>query len=682
MLELDWNSNCCEEQGVFLAAFALGEIWLYDVTTANRWLLGEAGSHNSVNLVGVRVLTCFGRYVFVGEKRTTKAPLQVFDVSRVIGKSQEEGKVLRVECGSNKKHRGLGCILPLKDSFVLIGSGRGIAKGYVWLFHMSGEETWSVFLGSVTVSSNTISAMRFCEGGSQLVTVGYDGVIQVWDIAEFVHRALVSKDPLNIQPFDLRTGQGRRIAIDDIAIYEEMVSGSRPELMQARVLGESIKDHSCAVRVLEDHSQFGKEVDIQDFIRQKGGIWEKLFPPRLLDPTAYDGEFDDQGRAHGFGVKLIEDRATYEGDWEHGQRHGKGQLFDMRTSKIIYVGGWKNDRRHGFGIEIKGSGGEVYEGWFQNGERQGLGKLYLSRLHSGNPSSNCKSKRIQYTGFFRHGKRHGLGWWTWPKECTELPFAVTLDSIRHLGSIRCITQFKDNEFFDEFNFHRVDGEMIDKNDRMLFNFTKTGLRSKFSESPTGEWSGLECWSCMQIVEDADAVVCQNTHCRMRVHRKKCLSKLALVHCCWEDTKKLYCNDVDDEIRSPTNWFCPMPACQKLIQSVGRTKLQQYNEEDEEEYEEAVVCDPASKKRKYAKTSRCALGEKPETKHILSDALQGFTKRKSGKRIVGLKSVEMLRRENSNAQFILYQSLHDKKQIIETDSDLEEAVEESILGGDC
>lgn len=60
-------------------------------------------------------------------------------------------------------------------------------------------------------------------------------------------------------------------------------------------------------------------------------LWEKKidFLSRIV-VSGYDGPVDDEGRPHGHGTQHLTDgdkKYKYEGDFEHGQRHGDGELL-------------------------------------------------------------------------------------------------------------------------------------------------------------------------------------------------------------------------------------------------------------------------------------------------------------------------------------------------------------------
>merc|ERR1711966_640629 len=89
---------------------------------------------------------------------------------------------------------------------------------------------------------------------------------------------------------------------------------------------------------------------------------------------------------------------TFEGDLnDEGQRHGFGVLqCDNGNS---YEGEWKKDKRDGLGI-ARYSSGDVYDGQWQKGKRQGHGVMYIDAGDT-------------YIGSWNNGLKHGAGTYHW-----------------------------------------------------------------------------------------------------------------------------------------------------------------------------------------------------------------------------------------------------------------------------
>lgn len=86
----------------------------------------------------------------------------------------------------------------------------------------------------------------------------------------------------------------------------------------------------------------------------------------------YIGQVKD-GKAHGFGVALLDTGSRYEGEWANNQRHGEGTFY--WADGEYYVGSYKNDKRNGFGTYYWPNG-EKYTGQWENDKRSGVGKFY------------------------------------------------------------------------------------------------------------------------------------------------------------------------------------------------------------------------------------------------------------------------------------------------------------------
>jgi hypothetical protein len=79
------------------------------------------------------------------------------------------------------------------------------------------------------------------------------------------------------------------------------------------------------------------------------------------------------GKAHGFGVALLETGSRYEGEWENNQRHGEGTFY--WPDGEYYVGTYQNDKRSGYGTYYWPNG-EKYTGQWKDDKRSGTGKFY------------------------------------------------------------------------------------------------------------------------------------------------------------------------------------------------------------------------------------------------------------------------------------------------------------------
>jgi MORN repeat len=69
----------------------------------------------------------------------------------------------------------------------------------------------------------------------------------------------------------------------------------------------------------------------------------------------------------------LENGIIYQGQWKHGERHGRG--VHVWPNNSIYYGYWKNGMANGFGRLIH-SDGDVYEGEWKNNKAHGEGDYY------------------------------------------------------------------------------------------------------------------------------------------------------------------------------------------------------------------------------------------------------------------------------------------------------------------
>jgi len=545
----------------FLAGAHNGEVHLLDLQTRKRAFIGELALSDKI--VGLepfpQVLALQDRFVFVGVRKLSRQPLQVFDAGPVLGNEPRLEKVrpgrLELDFEAQGRQRGLAAIhVAQNDERCLelwIGTGRGIGRAYIWKMMISGGTIEYMRLcGSLLIHSSTLLAIAFSECGKRVGTIGAgDEFAEIWQIEELMRA--------NDESMEIPRRHSKRVPLGDAERLEEELSSKE----RARIFLLDLNQRT-----------------VEDFLRtEETATWRDLFPPMLLDPNAYDGEVNAKGLPHGNGRQLFPEdtRYMFDGEWVDGKRQGVGQMIEVRNGKLIYIGGWKQDKRHGYGIEVKGGStdvGEMYEGWWREGLRDGIGVLYFSKQASGLIGSAKTKERIRYVGSFRNGKQHGLGLWIWPAGSPLIPFRTTLESMRHLGSVRCVVQFKFGKFFDEFHFHRADGVEIGKDDEKLFNFPSSAA-DKFAGSPDGHWDREECWICMETGLKEGVLVCGNEKCQMRVHTY-CLGKIPRRFPCTDIARQVFCEQLSEIkaeelrkfIRDDLKWFCPMPECQTLARS--------------------------------------------------------------------------------------------------------------------
>lgn len=117
--------------------------------------------------------------------------------------------------------------------------------------------------------------------------------------------------------------------------------------------------------------------------------------------ASYTGQFLHE-RRNGHGLQKWPGQSSYDGDWEHGEKHGKG-IYTSSTS--TYDGKWAEGLRHGVGKQLYHNGDEYSGTWFK-GQCSGPGVYY-------------HADGSEFHGAWAFGKRHGAGMWFGPKNQKE-----------------------------------------------------------------------------------------------------------------------------------------------------------------------------------------------------------------------------------------------------------------------
>ncbi|KAL7576422.1 hypothetical protein ACA910_018226 [Epithemia clementina (nom. ined.)] len=132
---------------------------------------------------------------------------------------------------------------------------------------------------------------------------------------------------------------------------------------------------------------------------------------------SYEGWFNPQGYYHGQGCRLtFRNGDTYEGDFQYGQRHGKG-LYTWKDGRQ-YKGAFYKNARQGKGTLIYPNS-DFYEGQFIQGKRHGHGRFIFASgsmyegtwqggLYHGH-GTLVQSDGSTYVGEFAQGLKHGTG---------------------------------------------------------------------------------------------------------------------------------------------------------------------------------------------------------------------------------------------------------------------------------
>ena len=105
-----------------------------------------------------------------------------------------------------------------------------------------------------------------------------------------------------------------------------------------------------------------------------------------------------KGLPHGFGVKTWPDGKRYQGSWNRGKMHGKGELIIGEGES--YTGEFRNGLPWGLGIR-KWANGDYYEGEYTKGFQQGSG-LFISN-----------DQGWKYDGQWETGKMSGIAVCQW-----------------------------------------------------------------------------------------------------------------------------------------------------------------------------------------------------------------------------------------------------------------------------
>lgn len=154
-----------------------------------------------------------------------------------------------------------------------------------------------------------------------------------------------------------------------------------PDSVLARLdsLPKSDWDEEVAVRKY-DSLNFSLEKTKVQLVRLKKQLKQKSFGEYLTfkskkgNQMHYIGQVKD-GKAHGFGVALLDSGSRYEGQWKNNERHGEGTFY--WPDGEYYVGNYTHDKRSGYGTYYWPNG-EKYTGEWKDDKRSGSGKFYDS----------------------------------------------------------------------------------------------------------------------------------------------------------------------------------------------------------------------------------------------------------------------------------------------------------------
>ena len=221
----------------------------------------------------------------------------------------------------------------------------------------------------------------------------------------------------------------------------------RIQISQDQILTQTEKE----TQEQEMHSQLQPQPQPQP----RQSMYVNILPAACeSEDKGYKGDRLPNGQKHGTG-KMIYSTAhsklhiltnhccnihTYEGQWKHDKRHGKGRavmfngdvydgewdedactgigMVNIYDTGDEYCGQFMNGLAHGHGV-YKYSNGDVYEGELKNEKFCGLGKLvyadgnvYTGEFEDDLPHGKGSFAYLNgdmYTGAFKDGLKHGMG---------------------------------------------------------------------------------------------------------------------------------------------------------------------------------------------------------------------------------------------------------------------------------
>jgi len=109
----------------------------------------------------------------------------------------------------------------------------------------------------------------------------------------------------------------------------------------------------------------------------------------------YYGGVNEQKQPSGRGVKFYSDGSTYIGNWLDGVHHTTAKGIWIRPGRFQYEGQWQKGQKHGRGVQTFPDG-SIYTGEFAKGYEHGAGRKQY-------PDGSV------FEGRFRFGKRDGPG---------------------------------------------------------------------------------------------------------------------------------------------------------------------------------------------------------------------------------------------------------------------------------
>ncbi|KAB1283553.1 Radial spoke head 1-like protein [Camelus dromedarius] len=147
------------------------------------------------------------------------------------------------------------------------------------------------------------------------------------------------------------------------------------------------------------------------------------------DLGEYEGDRNEMGERHGHGKARLPNGDVYEGNYEHGKRHGQVSISDLSgewandlrhghgvyyyVNNDTYTGEWFAHQRHGQGTYFYAETGSKYVGTWVNGQQDGAAELvHLNHRYQGkflNKNPVGPGKYVFDIGCEQHGEYHLTG---------------------------------------------------------------------------------------------------------------------------------------------------------------------------------------------------------------------------------------------------------------------------------
>jgi antitoxin component YwqK of YwqJK toxin-antitoxin module len=133
------------------------------------------------------------------------------------------------------------------------------------------------------------------------------------------------------------------------------------------------------VAIANSHINFtefnGKKITIVHLFLPQVDIKHGKDVEEYVNGQSYQGNFD-HGLRHGFGVYYYKDcTKMYEGEYKNGKYDSHGVYYYESGTKM-YEGEWKDGKYDGHGVYYYRSGIKMYDGEWKDGKRDGKGDKY------------------------------------------------------------------------------------------------------------------------------------------------------------------------------------------------------------------------------------------------------------------------------------------------------------------